>query len=286
MKRNKVIYLLVAGLFLITSCELNKLPVFDDKDAFISFDNTSLSAPEESGSIRIPVTLSSLAGLSGTVTFEVDATSTAQAGVNYTVKNSSSTLTFTKESPTQYIDVELIDNDIFTGDKVVAFTLTGASINLGANATARLVIADNEHPLLFILGTYEGKDVPTYRGAMTYEITVEKDDEDISKVWISGLEPYMASAAGAIGPFSGVVNEERTEIRVTTGQETGYSGVTLEGLDDPDWQISDFLPTGATFAVEIHDDGATLVIPNAFGAFNAAGQFYNIVFGGAKYTKK
>jgi hypothetical protein len=288
MKRNKFLYVLVAGLVALSSCDLNTLPEFDDKDAFVAFDNVSLNVPEEGGEVRIPVTLSSLAGLAGTATFEVDdAASTAKAGESYAIKNGSNTLTFTKEAPTQYIELSLIDNDIFTGDLVVTFKLTGASINIGANASVRVNIADNEHPLLMILGTYTGT-VGSYRGDFAYDIIIEKDPDDLSKVWVSNLEPYFASA-GYVGPDAnyvyGIVNEEKTEIRIPTGQDIGYQDVTIEGLDGPNWEEADFLPSGGFMIIEIQDGGAKLHIPNAFGAFNAAGNFYNIVFGGAVYSK-
>ncbi|MDR0574145.1 MAG: hypothetical protein LBG96_08985 [Tannerella sp.] len=294
MKLKKSIYYSIAitGMFLLYACELNELPVFDDKDAFVAFDRSVINVAEESGEVKIPVTLTSLAGLSGTVTFEVDATaSTAVAGENYYIRNSSNTLTFSQGAPTQYIEMTLIDNDVFTGDLSVTFKLTSSSINLGANLTSRVVIVDNEHPLLMILGTYGGKLTSFWEDVYDAEITISKDESDIAKVWISNLDPYFASY-GYVAPtynyFYGVVNEEKTEIRIPVGQDIGYGSatVTLQSFDipnaDPDADVP--LPAGSSIVIEILEDGAKLKFPNSWGVAASDG-FWELYNGGAVLNK-
>lgn len=292
MKRNKFLYVLLAGLLALSSCELNNLPEFDDKDAFVAFDRLLINAPEESGEVRIPVTLSSLAGIAGTATFELDdAASTAKEGESYTIKNSSTTLTFSKDAPTQYIELGLIDNDLFTGDLSVTFKLTASSINLGANTTVRVVIVDNEHPLLFIMGTYSGKLTSYWEDEYDAEITISKDESDASKVWIANLDPYFASY-GYVAPnynyFYGVVNDEKTEIRIPIGQNINYTSETilLNGLDSPNPDEGDFLPSGGFIIVEILDGGAQLRIPNAWGVADETPEFWELYLGGAVFTKE
>jgi hypothetical protein len=287
MKLKQIIYILTAGIFL-NSCELNEPPVFDDKDAFIAFDRISMNVAEESGELKVPVTLTSLAGISGTATFEIDAAlSTAKEGENFTLKNSSNTLTFSKEAPTQYIELNIIDNDIFTGDLSVTIRLTSASINLGANATCRVIIVDNEHPLLMLLGTYAGKYVSVWGDEYDGEITITKDASDASKVWISNLDPYFASY-GYVGPtynyFYGIVNDEKTEILIPVGQNIGYASasVTLQGFSDPN--ADEPLPTGGNILVEIHDGGAKLIFPNAWGVASDDG-FWELYYGGIELRK-
>ncbi|MDR1646317.1 MAG: hypothetical protein LBS05_10980 [Tannerellaceae bacterium] len=292
MKLKKSIYMLVAGCCLFNSCDVNEMPTFDDKDAFVAFDRSTISVAEESGEVKIPVTLTSLAGVSGTVTFEVAAAaSTAQEGESYTLKNASNTLTFSKEAPTQYIELNLIDNDLFTGDLSVTFTLTSASINLGANVTCRTIIVDNEHPLLMILGSYSGKMTSFWGDVYDAEITIDKDASDASKVWISNLDSYFASY-GYVAPtynyFYGVVNEDKTEIRIPVGQDIGYGGddVSLQGFDkaDADPGADESMPAGSSIIVEILDGGAKLVFPNAWGVAAADG-YWELYLGGAVLTK-
>jgi hypothetical protein len=291
MKLKKTIYsiALVAGMILLHACNLNEPPVFDDKDAFVAFDRGTMSVAEESGSVRIPVTLASLAGVSGTATFEVDAAaSTAESGVNYSLSGSN-TLTFTADAPTQYIEMTLIDNDIFTGDLSVTLKITSSSINLGANVTSRIIIVDNEHPLLMILGTYTGKLSSYFGDEYDAEITIAKDAGDISKVWISNLDPYFASF-GYVAPsynyFYGVVNEDKTEIRIPIGQNMNYASatITLQGFDDPDPDAGAEIASGGSILVEILDDGARLKFTNAWGVAADDG-FWELYLGGSVYSR-
>jgi hypothetical protein len=280
----------VAGMILLHACELNEPPVFDDKDAFVAFDRNVMNVAEESGEVKIPVTLTSLKSMSGTVTFEVDAVaSTAKAGESYSVKSGSNTLTFSPDAPTQYIELTLIDNDIFTGDLSVTLKLTSSSINLGANVSSRIVIVDNEHPLMMILGSYGGKLVSFWGDEYDADITISKDASDASKVWISNLDPYFTSY-GYVAPtynyFYGVVNEEKTEIRIPVGQNIGYTSetITLQGLDDPDPDAGADIPSGGSIVVEILENGAKLKFPNAWGVAAADG-FWELYTGGAVLNK-
>ena len=100
MKLLKYIFLTVVSALIIASCELNKLPEFNDDDAFISFLSATSNVGEEKDSIAIPVLLTSLSGISTTVEFEfvVDAArkDSAIEGIHYTIRNTTNKLTFTK----------------------------------------------------------------------------------------------------------------------------------------------------------------------------------------------
>ncbi|GHV49466.1 hypothetical protein FACS1894181_08480 [Bacteroidia bacterium] len=293
MKRKKTLCTIAAGLFLLASCDLNQPPVFDDKDAFVAFDRLTINIPEESGSFKVPVTLVSLSGASGTAEFEVDAAaSKAVEGVNFAIRNASRTLTFSKDAPTQYIELEIIDNDIFTGDLPLVLKLTTSSIDLGANATCRIIIIDNEHPLMMLFGDYSGKYLDYFDdGAeVDVDITIAKDASDPSKVWISNLDPYFASY-GYVAPtynyFYGIVNEEKTEIRIPVGQNVGYASesVTLAGFNDPDPDAGEELPSGGNIIIEILDGGAKLRIANAWGMIASDG-YWALYFGDAILNKQ
>jgi hypothetical protein len=289
----KSLYAAAAGIILLASCNLNNPPAFDDKDAFVAFDKLSINAPEEGGILKVPVSLVSLAGLDGTVDYEIDAEATkAQEGINYRLLNSSRTLTFSKDAPTQYIEIDIINNDIFTGDLPLTLKLTSSSRDIGANSTCRVVIIDDEHPLMMLFGTYTGKYI-SYWEATEYDadITISKDDADPFKVWIDNIDPYFASygyvASAGYNHFYGIVNEEKTEIHIPVGQDLGYSSekIVIAGIDDPDPDAGNEIGSGGYITVEILDGGARLKFPNAFGVAASDG-FWELYLGGIILTKE
>lgn len=297
MKRIKSIYgLLAAGALLFASCNINEEPTFDDKDAFVAFTNATMSIGEEKGTLEIPVLMTSLSGVSTTIDFEVVAEgSTAIEGTHYTIDGGKS-LTFTKDAPTQYIKLNIIDDNVFTnpGYQTIVFSLKASEdVNLGASKTCKVTIQDDEHPLLFILGTYaaSAKSYFANRGSFDWNITIERDTDDLNKVWIGNLEPYFA-ANGFVAPkanyFYGTVNEEKTEIRVPVGQKIGYSDggvdVVLAGFSGPDPDESEELSTGMNITISILENGAKLRIESAYGAESDG--WWNLMYGNQTITKK
>lgn len=235
MKKFNFIYgALVAGAMLFASCNPNDYPKFDDADAFVAFTKTSLSVNEFGESIEVPILLSSLAGLEGTATVEVDSASTAVEGVHYTFA-SEKTVTFTGEAPTQNIKLNIIDNDVFGGDvKIVLNIVSVEGANMGKTNSCTVTIVDDEHPLKPILGAYSAYAY-TGRGEYTYDVTLEADESDISVVWICDLEPYFAAngiiAAKGMNIFKGIVNDDMTEIRVPAKQKLGYDDTKIVLID-------------------------------------------------------
>lgn len=231
MNKMKFIYTSILGTMLFYSCS-NDLPVFDDKDAFVAFTETSMSVDEnvESGELKIPVLLTSLSGLDRTIQYEV-VEGKAKPGVHYEVVDESQTLHFTKDEPTQYIVIRIIDNDSFGGD--VDFTVNlkpSTEINLGDSQSCTVKIVDNEHPLADILGTYNAAGQSYWGSALSWSVTLEKDDEDVTKVWISNMVP-----GGSSLKVYGTVNDDKTEIKIPVAQEiaesSSYPLIVLEGID-------------------------------------------------------
>lgn len=231
MNKMKFIYTSILGTMLFYSCS-NDLPVFDDKDAFVAFTETSMSVDEnvESGELKIPVLLTSLSGLDRTIQYEV-VEGKAKPGVHYEVVDESQTLHFTKDEPTQYIVIRIIDNDSFGGD--VDFTVNlkpSTEINLGDSQSCSVKIVDNEHPLADILGTYNAAGQSYWGSALSWSVTLEKDDEDVTKVWISNMVP-----GGSSLKVYGTVNDDKTEIKIPVAQEiaesSSYPLIVLEGID-------------------------------------------------------
>jgi hypothetical protein len=216
MKINKLAFgLVAAALMSFTSCS-NDYPTFDDADAFVAMTSSSAYVAETGKTLKVPVMLTSLSGIEKTVEFSLtpDETSGAVEGTHYKLVNSSKSLSFTKENPTQYIEFEILDNDIFEGDVRFTITLTKPDgLNLGANKTCVVTIEDDEHPLAFILGTFTAKGTSQFDGELEWSVRIEKDATDLNKVWITGLVDGTTSA------IYGTVNADKTEISIPLEQQ-------------------------------------------------------------------
>ncbi len=271
MKLLKYIFLTVVSALIIASCELNKLPEFNDDDAFVSFLSATSNIGEEKDSIAIPVLLTSLSGIATTVEFELALDSArkdsawAIEGVHYTIRNTTNKLTFTKDKPTQYIIVDIIDNSSFDGDVQVNIVLKNPiGVNLGDSKLTVLKISDDEHPLLFILGDLTAKATSYFNGAEEWTVKFEKDAADLSKVWISN---FVNGGSSAATPVYGVVNAEKTEIRIPVKQviatHSSYPFISLDGYYGPDGEEE--IKKGGYITGTIAADG-TITIIDEFGS--------------------
>ena len=292
MKIFKLALGMAAGL-LLASCNINELPEYDDSNAFVAFTSSSVNVGEEEGSKQVEVLLTSIGGIETTVNFEVAPAETAGAveGKHYTIEGGKS-LTFKKDAPTQKITLNIIDNDTFDGD--VKFTiklLDPEGVQLGASKTCSVTIEDDEHPLLFILGTLSAKGPSYFNGDTEWEVRIAKDDSDLSKVWIFNLVPGGSSSSS---PVYGIVNDDKTEIRIPVGQEvavsSSYPHILLNGYygEEGDEKI----PTGGYITGEIAEDG-TITLQDWFGsqvfsddaASNSLG-WYNMMQAGVTLKKQ
>ena len=288
MKLFKLTYgLMAASMLTLASCNLNDYPEFDNADAFVAIQQTSASVSETGDELQIPVMLTSLGGLQGSVDFEItpDSVAGAQEGVHFSILNASKTLTFTADEPTQYIKFKIIDNDEFGGDVKMTVKLVNAQgVQLGANKTCQVTIEDNEHPLAFILGTMNALGYDYFSGGAEEEwtATFEKDPTDLNKVWIYNI---CSGGCSDSYPVYGIVTEDKTEIRIPVGQTTAVSSsydVILEGFRD---NGETDIPNGEYIVGKISEDG-TITIEDWFGAHayaagttNSAG-WYAIEMGG------
>lgn len=292
MKIFKLTYgLMAASMLMLASCNLNDYPEFDDADAFLAFTSSTASIGEESGTLEIPVLLTSKSGMTATAEIEVvaDGEGTgAKEGTDFTIENKS--LSFSGlEGATQFIKINIVDNDVFGGNKTFTIRLKeGGNVKLGAAKTCKVTIQDNEHPLAFILGTY-GASADSYfssRGHFDWDVTISRDDNDINKVWIGNLDPYFAvngyNTSRDCNIFYGVVNEDKTQILVPVGQKLGYENTELAAFvaADPDEDETE----GDNIVIEIHDGGNTLVITNAWGIYDDG--WWNLFRGPITLTKK
>ena len=290
----KKLTILVLGAILMVSCNLNEAPIFDDSEAFVAFRSSELSLGEEkTDTIKIPVLLTSLAGLSSSVDFEiVTEGATAIEGTHFKVLNTSKTLTFTKDAPIQNILVKTIDNSTFDGDVSFAIKLNDpGDVNLGASKKINIKINDDEHPLLFILGSLTAKGTSYYNGAEEWTVTIEKDATDLKKVWIKN---FVLGGSSPTSPIYGVVNDEKTEIKIPVGQiiavSTSYPKITLRGYYGPDGEEE--IPTGGSITGTIAPDGQITFV-DEFGSYvwtnedmTAGAGWYNIYQAGVTLKKQ
>lgn len=266
MKLYKLTYgLIAATLLAFTSCVSNDEPEFDDADAFVAIQQTTAAKSETGEVLEIPVMLTSLAGLQGTVDFTItpDETAGAVEGKHYTIGNSSHTLTFTKEAPTQKIIINIIDNDIFEGDVKFTIELTNAQgAKLGANKKCVVTLEDDEHPLAFILGSFSATGESYFGGGLDWTVRLEKDPTDLNKVWIYNLVPGGSSSNS---PVYGIVNEEKTELLIPVEQETAisssYPHIVLYAYDG---ETAEFIEDN--MKCDIASDG-TITIKDQFGSY-------------------
>lgn len=280
--------LVAAALMAFTSCS-NDYPKFDDADAFVALTSSSAFVSETGKTLKVPVMLTSLSGIEKTVEFTLtpDEKAGAIEGTHYRLVNSSKSLSFTKDNPVQEIEFEILDNEVFGGDVKFTITLTQPEgLNLGANKSCVVTIEDDEHPLAFILGSFTAKGISYYNGEQEWTARIEKDANDLSKVWIYGFVP---GGQGSNIAIYGTVNAEKTQISIPVEQTmvatSSYDGVLIcfYGPDGDD-QITDNL------VGDIAADG-TISFKDWFGtyAYNAGtttgAGWFNIIQSGAVFTK-
>lgn len=290
MKKIALYLTILVSMVFYVSCNINDYPVFDDKDAFVGFEQARVAIKEDADSIVIPVRLTSLKGKSATVTFEI-IDSTAVQGVDFDLRGGASVLTYSTSNPVEEIKFDIIPHiGTFTGDLMFGIAIkTVTGVDKGSNDTIYVTIQDIDHPLAALLGTYEVYG-PNYFGgrADTWDVVFEKDaDGDVSKVWMSNLV-----VAGTSLKVYGIVNAEKDKIEIPVKQEiaksSSYTSIVLEGFDDPDINKADLLPDGSKLTLNLtSSDPIVFTMDLPFGSHIVdVDNWYSIVLAKAKFTKK
>ena len=237
MKISKFIYAAVVGGGL-ASCQSVDTPMFSDKDAFVAFDSKSTSIAENAArEVKIPISLVASKGLDVSVGFEIDTTAyagknAAKEGVNYRLKNTSNTLSFTDGGEmVAYLSIEPIDNGTYDGDVCFDIKLSAPEgCNLGANYTTTVTISDDDHPLAAagILGTYTASGVSPFEddngATFTWTCEVVKDADYIDRVWFTQIVPTESGAV--YKSVMGTVSADFKSITINAGQDLGTYGST------------------------------------------------------------
>ena len=212
--------------------------MFSDKDAFVAFDSKTTSIAENAArEVKIPISLVASKGLDVSVGFEIDTTAyagknAAKEGVNYCLKNTSNTLSFTADGEmVAYISIEPIDNDDYNGDVCFDIKLSAPEgCNLGANYTTTVTISDDDHPLAAagILGTYTASGVSPFEddngATFTWTCEVVKDADYIDRVWFTQIVPTESGAV--YKSVMGTVSADFKSITINAGQDLGTYGST------------------------------------------------------------
>lgn len=241
MKISKFIYAAVVG-GVLASCQSVDTPMFSDKDAFVAFDSKTTSIAENAGGeVKIPVSLVASKGLGVSVGFEIDTTAyagknAAKEGVNYRLKNTSNTLSFTDGGEmVAYLSIEPIDNGTYDGDVCFDIKLSAPEgCNLGANYTTTVTISDDDHPLAAagILGTYNVvgqtpfSNVP---GPFYWTCVVSKDNDYVNRVWFTQVTPDLQGLTPK--PVMGTVSDDFNTITIQSGQSLGTVGSYVFSLN-------------------------------------------------------
>lgn len=298
MKIFKLTYGLIAATMLsLASCVNNDMPEFNDADAFIAIQQTTASGAETSEKLEVPVMLTSLAGLEGTVDFVItpDSLKGAVEGKHYTIANESHTLSFTKDEPVQKIVINIIDNDIFEGDVKFNIELTNVQgVKLGANSKCEVTLVDDEHPLAFILGTFTAKGESYFSGDAEWEVTIEKDAEDINKIWI---DKFVQNGSNL--KIYATVNEDKTEIHIPVEQPIGatdgetfanfegfYGDHSAFGIDDEYTEDGEQSIDSGGYVTGIIAEDGTITIIDWIGSEAVDSGWYNIFHSGVVLKKQ
>lgn len=176
-------------------------------------------------------------GLDVSVGFEIDTTAyagknAAKEGVNYRLKNTSNTLSFTDGGEmVAYLSIEPIDNGTYDGDVCFDIKLSAPEgCNLGANYTTTVTISDDDHPLAAagILGTYTASGVSPFEddngATFTWTCEVVKDADYIDRVWFTQIVPTESGAV--YKSVMGTVSADFKSITINAGQDLGTYGST------------------------------------------------------------
>ena len=239
MKISKFIYAAVVG-GVLASCQSVDTPMFSDKDAFVAFDSKTTSIAENAGGeVKIPVSLVASKGLDVSVGFEIDTMAyagknAAKEGVNYRLKNTSNTLSFTNGGEmVAYLSIEPIDNGDYNGDVCFDIKLSAPEgCNLGANYTTTVTISDDDHPLAAagILGKYNASGANPFEGGMqNWTCEVVKDADYVDRVWFTQIVP--AANGATYKSVMGTVSADFRSITINAGQDLGTAGEYTLSLD-------------------------------------------------------
>jgi hypothetical protein len=298
MKKNIAIIFLASFLLVFFSACKEEKALFEEGEALVAFNLKTATVTEANGIIEIPVLLVSGLGNAVTVTVEVADTLTgmpmAVEGDDFTVLDNSLSLNFDKGTGEAKVRIQTIDNDVRDKDRFFWLVITANSANFpigyegGKSKHACLVkVADNEHPLQLVIGTYLASAESYFNGPEEYTISTEPDPNDETRLLITNL----VSGGSNLKVF-GIVDLESDPmtIQIPVLQSLVSSATNpaqVYGFYGPDGATT--IPEGGFITGEIDAQG-NITILDEYGSriyegVNA-GYWYNIYASGAVWTKQ
>ncbi len=155
------------------------------------------------------------------------------------------------------------------------------------SAVQRVMTGDPEFGIAQLDGNvYVGRIVSATDSEYTFNVSLQIDPEDSTKVKVNDLDPYFAShdytASDGYNSFEGIIDWEKKTITVEAGQPMGYGEVVIAGLDNVSFAEAEGYDD---IHITVADFGETLIIENAYGVLDGEG-FWEAYDGNIKLSKK
>lgn len=280
----------------LASC--NKLGTYSTAP-YVSLDSNGYSINEsESGTeLIVPVNLYNTSE-GCTVSYTIDAVS-AEDGVDFVSLDNSGSLNIPAGTNSVGIRFNVTGQPgVFTGNRQFRVRLSSASngVTIGATNVCTVTIADLDHPLTDLFGTYSFSNVTLGTSGSfvyaTYDITLSEYKDNPYRVWIDYITPWQSpSYYGAycknteeIPGVYAEVSKDLSTITVPTPQTLAalvteaFSGVPEEHyvlytyVDEDDI----FIGEPDTIVFERQDDGSYVTVSN-YG-LNIPSEYQNGLF--------
>lgn len=287
----KRIYFIIAAVsLLLVSCGRK---VEFQHESFATLDAVKYTVREDAGEFKVPVSLYNPSGAEVQLIVKTK-DSTAVKDVDYEIVSpASGVLTFSGDDSEKDIVIKLNHNKAFQKSKIFYLSIASADgdYGIGNLNTATCVIKDAEHPLDKFIGEWKGSAVSLDGTNYPVTVTVAEDeaDETYTKLKVSGVEPFTSSLS-SVAPMSAVVNADKTQIAVPSGQQIGY----YEGYGSY-FKFYAFEPAGEAFnqlpnlTMSYNQDG-TLTVNELFGCLftytDGNTYIYDVYNKGLKLTRK
>jgi hypothetical protein len=210
---------IVAILFMVTACEKGPI-MFDSSKNVVGFTTSSIVVKENLSGIATMYLGAATGTEATTLTLTIDTVglgkSAAKEGVDFNLSSKSVLISVSGAT----IDINPVNNDLFTGDKKFYIVISSNSKNYLISAQNRFLvtISDDEHPLKQWLGTYSAEAV-SYGDPgnwdEVWDVTVTSVEGNIDQLSIVGL------GNGSDLPLIATIDKEALTITINSGQEIG-----------------------------------------------------------------
>ena len=220
------IYLLAISIGILSfSCNVNEPILIPGDIAYVAFSKSELAVRENKQSLSVELYLTALSTDYAEFTLKSSIegiSSPAIEGVDFNLPPQSKVV-FENGMGYQTISLEIIDNNVKDGLKQFWLEIEsgtpGYDIGIDGRNKVLISIQDDEHPLKFILGTYE-IEAASYFGSqynVLHDRLLIEPDADTTKVLINnvieGVSPELSR------PLVGKVDVVNMQIMVNSGQQ-------------------------------------------------------------------